>query len=83
MNAGKDGRRRHMARGAETSGGGSQVAGVGNIQVENVLRRDRICRAVAVERCYDDERLLMGGGSRMAGSRKIQKGLRQVGREGL
>ena len=34
-------RRRHMARGAETSGGGWRVVGVGYGQVENAQLRER------------------------------------------
>ena len=61
MNAGKDDRCRHAARGAEASGRGLQVAVVGNIQVDNAPRRERSWGAVAVERCYGDERLLLWG----------------------
>ena len=54
-------RRRHAARGAETSGGGWRVAGVGNVQVEGVPRWERRWGAGVTERCYDEKRILMGG----------------------
>ena len=41
MYAGHSGRCRHAARGADTSVGGWQVAGVGKVQVGNVTHQDR------------------------------------------
>ena len=58
---GNRGRRRHTARGAETSGGGLRVAGVSNIQVDGVPLWEMRWGTVAMERCYDNEWLLMGG----------------------
>ena len=43
------------------AGGGWRVAGVGDIQVDGVLHQERRWGAGAMERCYDDKRLLMGG----------------------
>ena len=40
-NAGHDGRSRHAALGAETSGRGWRLAGVGNVQVDDVPHQDR------------------------------------------
>ena len=82
--AGNSKRRRHAAWGAETSSGGWRVTGVGNVQVDGVPRQERRWGVRVLERCYGDERLLMG---RAVGwrreSRKIQKRLRHVGQEGL
>ena len=41
-------RRRHAAQGAETSGGGLNVEGVGDVQADGALRRER--RWLASER---------------------------------
>ena len=50
------GRRRHVSRGAETSGRGWRVAGVGNIQVEGIPCRERRWGAGVTERCYGNDR---------------------------
>ena len=39
--SGNGGRRKHAARAAELSGGGWQVEGVDNVQVDGVLRQER------------------------------------------
>ena len=39
--AGNGGKHRHAAQGAETSGGGWRVAGVGEVQVDDVPRQER------------------------------------------
>ena len=59
---GNSGRCRHAAQGAETSGGGCQVVGVGDIQVDGTSLWERRWVAGATARCYDNKRLLMGGG---------------------
>ena len=71
-----------MARGKETSGEGWSVAGVGNYQVDGAPLQEMIWGAGAAEQCYDNKRLLMGGRSEEEKSRNVQKGLRQVEREG-
>ena len=63
--SGNDGRHRNAVRGAETSGRGWRVAGVGDVQVDSVLQQERRLRAGVTERCFNNEWLLMGGGSRM------------------
>ena len=42
---------------------GCWAEGVGDIQVDGALLRERRCGAVVTERCYDNERPLMGGGA--------------------
>ena len=55
MAAGNGGRRRHMARDAETSVRGWQVAGVGEFQVENVPHpKRRWGSGVQIERCEEN-----------------------------
>ena len=46
MNAVNSGRHMHVAQGKETSGGSWRVAGVGEVPVDNVPRRDRRWREV-------------------------------------
>ena len=53
MDAGNGGRRRHAARGADASGGGWRVAGVGNVQVDGAPHRGRRWVEGATERCYN------------------------------
>ena len=57
-----NGRCRHVARGAETSGRGWQVAGVDDVRVDGVPRWDRRWVAGEIERCHGNKRLLVGGG---------------------
>ena len=59
---GHSSRRRHAARGAETSGGSWQVEGVGDVQVYGAPRCERGWRAGVTERCCDNKWPLMGGG---------------------
>ena len=49
--SGKDTRRRHAARGAETSGGRWQVTGVGDIHVDDAPHQERRWGAGVKERC--------------------------------
>ena len=76
-----DGKYSHAARGAETRSRGWQGAGVDDVQVDGVPRREWRWGAGETEGCYDKRRLLMEGG-RSEGEEKTQKQLRRVGRIG-
>ena len=54
--SGRRGRRRHVVRGAGTSGGGWRVVGTGDVQVDVVMFRERRWGAGMTERCYDKNR---------------------------
>ena len=70
------GRCRHATRGADTSGGGLLVVGVGNVQVGDALHLQSKCRAGDTQRAgYENECMLMR-------KRNIQKRWTPVGREG-
>ena len=63
MNSHRNGDRRgYAARGADTSGRGWRVAGLGDVQVGGASRQERRRGAGATEReGYDYERILVGG----------------------
>ena len=60
------------------------VEGVGDVQLNGTLFRERTWGSDATERCYYYKWILMEGGGRIRReSRNIQKRLRQVSWEGL
>ena len=59
------------------------MAGVGYVQVDGVPRQEMRWGVRVIERCYNDERQLMGGGSREEEIKQSRKRLRQVGWAGI
>ena len=74
-------RRRHAARGSDTSDGGWRLVRANDVHVDGVLRQERRWGAVSIERFYDDKSYFCGDG-RIESGGDIQKNERDrwVGR---
>ena len=66
-------RRRHAAQGAETSGGGLHVEGVGDVQVDGALFQERRWGAGERERGYKEKFYWSGSGRIEGGNENIHK----------
>ena len=80
---GNGGRRRHAEQGADTSEGGWRVTGVRNGQVDDTPGWERRLGTGVYIWVKTKNGCWWGGSRRRRDDRKIQKRMRQVGREGL